>query len=228
MAKINSNQWQQITCAGRQKGQSLAGGVLDSDRRGTTYFQKTDAGSSVQQWQMFRFNTSYYVLRSKASGSQGYLNVAGDNVPYMANSSISDASMFWKIHPWTDGTFYFTNAANGSAWHMEVEPTSLMALSSNITAPQDGQRFSFSQLGTVNDVAFSTVIVRKLKHPILFLDSLLTYICNLGAFCYYWKHHRIAHTARKSHRDDSRGNTNLHTLPKTQRTIFWRSRGDWC
>lgn len=38
-------------------------------------------------------------------------------------------------------------------------PYPSLAMSSNITAPQDGQRYSFEQLDTIDDVAWSSVIV---------------------------------------------------------------------
>ena len=78
----------------------------------------------------------------------------------MRNSTLSDDSMFWNISPWGDGTFFFTNAANGTAWHLDVKPNSIMVMSSNITAPQDRQRFTFNQLRIIDDESFSSVVVR--------------------------------------------------------------------
>jgi len=80
-------------------------------------------------------------------------------VPLMTNASISDNSRFWQIEPWGDGSFFLSNAANGTEWHLEKKPNSLMAMSSNITAPQDGQRFSFKQLGQIQNGEFTTVAV---------------------------------------------------------------------
>jgi hypothetical protein len=87
----------------------------------------------------------------------------GKTIPRMANYTFSDDSMFWQISPWGDGTFFFTNAANGSAWHLSVKGNSRMAMSSNITTPQDSQRFSFAQLDTVDDARYSSVIVSSLS-----------------------------------------------------------------
>jgi hypothetical protein len=76
----------------------------------------------------------------------------------MCNVSFADNSMFWTISPWGDGTFFFANAANGTDWHLQVKSNSLLAMSSNITAPQNGQRFSFNQQGPiVNKPGFSSV-----------------------------------------------------------------------
>ena len=62
---------------------------------------------------------------------------------------------------------FFTNSANGTAWHLDVLPSALMAMSSNITAPQDSQRYSFTTLGAINDEAFSTVDVGNLNIDII-------------------------------------------------------------
>lgn len=78
----------------------------------------------------------------------------------MRNSTLSDDSMFWNIILWGDGTFFFTNAASGTAWHLDVKPNSIMVMSSNITAPQDRQRFTFNQLRIIDDESFSSVVVR--------------------------------------------------------------------
>lgn len=172
MANFDPNRWQQITIASSSENtgssQSMDGSVLyTKDGRGSVFFGNTNLLSGEQLWQIFAFNSSYYVLRTKGSGPQGYMGAGlssdestqGKTVPGMANSSVSDDSMFWKISPWGDGTFFFTNAANGSAWHLTLKSNSLMAMTSNITAPQNGQRFNFTQLGTIDDARFSSVIV---------------------------------------------------------------------
>jgi hypothetical protein len=67
----------------------------------------------------------------------------------MRNVTLADNSMFWTITPWGDGTFFLANAANGTDWHLQVKSNSLLSMSSNITAPQSGQRFSFSEQGNI-------------------------------------------------------------------------------
>ncbi|KAH6716057.1 hypothetical protein BKA61DRAFT_733863 [Leptodontidium sp. MPI-SDFR-AT-0119] len=76
----------------------------------------------------------------------------------MANYTFWDDSMFWKISPWGHGTFYFTDGANGTAWHLSVKRNSLMAMTSNITTIQDSQRFSFKQMGTIDNMKYSSII----------------------------------------------------------------------
>jgi hypothetical protein len=77
----------------------------------------------------------------------------------MFNVTLVDNSMFWAISPWGDGTFYLTNAANGTAWHLQDKSNSLMSMNSNITAPQIGQSFSFTEKGDINSTDFSTVSI---------------------------------------------------------------------
>jgi hypothetical protein len=170
MANFDINSWQQITISGSER-QSLDGSVLYTEGQGSVFFQDTNVTRPEQQWQIYPFNSSY-VLRTQGSGPEGYMNVAagvqdssstlGATVPDMRNSSLSGPSMFWQITPWGDGTFFFTNSANGSAWHLTLlppVPNSLMAMTSNITAPQSGQRFTFKKLGAINDERYSSVIV---------------------------------------------------------------------
>ncbi len=169
MANFDPNRWYQIILKVGD-GQSLDGSVLFDHGTGSVFLKNTDTTNAEEQWQIFPYNATYYVLRTKASGAQGYMAVAvnanettlGETVPVMRNSTLSDNSMFWQIGPWGDGTFFFTNGANGSAWHLLVKSNDLMAMSSNITKPQDEQSFLFNPLGKVNDAAFSSVIVWKI------------------------------------------------------------------
>ncbi|KAH6711355.1 hypothetical protein BKA61DRAFT_610824 [Leptodontidium sp. MPI-SDFR-AT-0119] len=170
MANFASDHWHQIYIGNSDGGgQSLAGTSLyNNSLTGAVFFSETNTTSNAEQlWQLYPFNSTYYVLRSKSSGPLGYLtvkrapeeNTPGRTVPLMTNASLADDSMFWRIEPWGDGTFFFTNAANGSAWHLQLKPNSLMAMSSNITTPpRDGQRFSFKQLGQIQNANFSTVV----------------------------------------------------------------------
>ncbi|OCL13472.1 hypothetical protein AOQ84DRAFT_108680 [Glonium stellatum] len=165
MANFNSNQWYQLTAVSESTDLSMAGTILYDHGQGAVFFQVTNTTHPAQQWQIYPFNSSTYILRTKESGHDGYLCVAvyyngttpGYTVPQVRNYTLTDDSMFWQITPWGDGTFYFTNAANGTAWHLDVLSNTLMSMSSNITAPQDGQRYSFTQLGAINDKAFSTI-----------------------------------------------------------------------
>ncbi|TAQ87943.1 hypothetical protein B7494_g3734 [Chlorociboria aeruginascens] len=163
MANFDTNHWYQLSVG---DSNSMVGTGLYDAGRGAVFVKATNSSNPDEQWQLFPFNSSYYVLRTKESGAQSYLNTAtettettpGSTVPNMTNSTLSDDSMFWQISPWGDGTFYFTNAANGTAWHLNVKGNTLMSMSSNITAPQAQQGFTFTQLDTIDNVKFSSVI----------------------------------------------------------------------
>ncbi|KAG0646395.1 hypothetical protein D0Z07_7648 [Hyphodiscus hymeniophilus] len=161
MANFDTNSWYHL---GARKS-SLAGTGLYDHGKGAVFATGTNASDPQQLWQFFPYNSTYYVLRTKASGQFGYMSAAaganettpGDTVPTMLNVTLADDSMFWTISPWGDGTFYFTNAANGTAWHLNVKPNGLLSMNSNITAPQTGQRFSYTQAGSIDNAAFSSV-----------------------------------------------------------------------
>jgi hypothetical protein len=167
MANFDTNKWYQIIRSG-STDQSMDGSYLyNKGETGSTFFKVTDTTDPEEQWQFFPYDSTTYVLRTKASGSFGYMTVAvsqtettpGATVPKMTNCSLADTSMFWQISPWGDGSFFFTNAANGSAWHLLTKSNSLMAMSSNISIPQFGQRYSFNALTAIDDTRFSTLDV---------------------------------------------------------------------
>lgn len=179
MANFDSNRWYQLLVKSASNVQSMDGSVLYDQGKGSVFFKITNTSQPEQKWQLYTYNSSFHVLRTKGSGPDGYMNVyasvnettPGGTVPAMFNSTLSDDSMFWQISPWGDGTFFLTNAANGTAWHLLVKSNSLMAMSSNITFPQDGQSFSFNPLGTIDDDRFSSINV----HTLLLCLSRTTY-----------------------------------------------------
>jgi hypothetical protein len=102
MANFDTNSWYQII-SGSSTVQSLDGSVLYSKREnGTVFFQNMNLTHTEQIWQLFPFNSTYYVMRMKGSGQFGYMGVAvsnnsltpGNTVAVMANVTVSDASMF--------------------------------------------------------------------------------------------------------------------------------------
>jgi len=134
MANFDTNSWYQIT---RQSAtQSMIGTIPFSNGTGAVFFQVTNTTLPAQQWQFFPYNSTYYVLRTKDSSSIGYLGVAasnnsgvaGNTVPDIRNYTLSDNGMFWTIEPWGDGTFFFTNAANGTAWHLNSKNIHFLCL----------------------------------------------------------------------------------------------------
>ncbi|KAH7330423.1 hypothetical protein BKA65DRAFT_404736 [Rhexocercosporidium sp. MPI-PUGE-AT-0058] len=180
MANFHPNRWYEINVADSfLKDKNLAGGeLLSLDRTGGSVFMYPgDARDAKQQWQMYPFNSTNYVLRTRGSGPFGYLAVTylateptpGYTVATTKNASIADNSMFWRIGPWGDGTFWLSNEANGTAWRLEAKANQGLAMSSNITSLRPGQRFEFQQLGTVDNSSFSTLVVRNTSPSFLMI-----------------------------------------------------------
>ncbi|PVH95374.1 hypothetical protein DM02DRAFT_632934 [Periconia macrospinosa] len=128
----------------------------------TTDFNKTKAD---QHWQFWSVDTEYYMLRTKESGPYGFLATfysdkeatAGFTRPRMVQANVSDDSIYWKISPWGDGTFFLSNKKNGTAWHL-ARQASLMAMDSNVQDKPDGQRWNFRTFNeSIDNPKFSTI-----------------------------------------------------------------------
>ena len=187
MANLDSNQWYRIQ--NKEISGSLAGTVLfaDGGNTGSAFFQGDDNTNS-KQWQFFPYNGSYYIIRCRNAGPEGYLNVAlqanmtgtidSNLVPDLRRYTWSDESALWQIEPDGDGFFYLSNAANGTNWRMSVlgsqagsNSAGWMAMDSNITGTQDGQSYIFPTGGfdAVDDETWSTINASSLN-PFPFLS----------------------------------------------------------
>ena len=158
---IDKNFFYRLTSAAAMKSQlSLAGPPSDlpsTERLVTSRYSDND--DPMQQWQIFPISRSTVILRTKASGPNGYLAAARNKsmTPYMLNRPYADSSMLWTINPWGDGTFYLSSVVYGKACHLGFERPELIRMSTNITQPQPGQAFSFVKLKRINNPAYSTV-----------------------------------------------------------------------
>lgn len=170
---LDQNAWYQVNVT-RFRGLSLRGTSLSNDgNTGAVFYENTNTSTVGQSWQFYPYNSSVYLLRCRNGGPNAYLAVAvgvestgssavttGNTVPIMANYNVTDDSMFWRVDPWGDGTYYFSNLANGTDWRLNVLGTGLMAMDSNITSAQSGEHFTFTSLSTIGDSRYSTVNVR--------------------------------------------------------------------
>lgn len=79
MANFDKNKWYQLNVGGGTT-QSMAGSPLFDHGKGSVFFTFTNTSDPQQRWQLYSYNTTYYVLRSQASGPFGYMgvNVATD------------------------------------------------------------------------------------------------------------------------------------------------------
>lgn len=166
MAELDSDTWYRFIASDG----FIVGPALGNDTGlSIPYWKHTLQDDDFYFWQFFPFNTTYYVLRSKAD-DQGFLNariedvetnmptaIVGNTGTHMANSTLSDDSVFWQIKPRDDGTFYMTNAANGTSWHLDSD--GWLWMNSNFTGRDSNQYFTFKGLGKIGDEKYSSVVV---------------------------------------------------------------------
>jgi hypothetical protein len=173
MANFDNNYWYQMVLKSSNT-LSFASSAL-SKGSGSVFFQITNTSHPAQKWQVYGAPNNTYVFRSSEGGPRGYLTAhgspvdkstvnSGNTVPTLSVITMADDSMYWSIQPWGDGSFWMTNQANGSNWHLEKETTGLMTMSSNITKPQSGQSFEFKQLDKIDNAKYSTLQVGRSFH----------------------------------------------------------------
>ena len=165
---VDSNHWYQVFIG--TGTQSLVGTspFSGSGPRGDTSVNYTDNSSGNQRWQIFQLNSTTWTLRNQEGGPNAWLGAAlsstddteGTTRPCMERGDFADASVYWTISPWGDGTWYFSNAANGTDYHLKRKDNGVMVMSPNVTAPQNGQRWKFKKIATIDNDNYSKINVR--------------------------------------------------------------------
>lgn len=172
MANFDSNNWYQLYVAGNEEESFWGGNLWNKGRTGAVMFNDTQLEKEENRWQIFAINSTTYVLRTLAGGPKALLgtmyfegekDVPGKTVGVMVRDDIADDSVYWTFSPWGDGTFYMTNARNGTAWHLHKKKNGLLAMNSNITAPQPGQQWTAKPIehAIINLGGYSTVGVSR-------------------------------------------------------------------
>lgn len=170
MANFDSSQWYHLY-VNNNKSNAFIGTTLytANGTAGAVFYKPANLTESDQRWQIYAINQTFYVLRSKEGGPDAFLGTAfsenettpGQTRAHMIRGNVSDDSIYWKVTPWGDGTFFLTNKENGTSWHLGRKASDgLAAMDSNITAPQNGQRWSFETIQDIKNDRFSTVNVR--------------------------------------------------------------------
>jgi hypothetical protein len=170
MSNLDSNQWYMLYMNEREDENSylLGTGLFwKNSTAGAVLFQNNKLDSASYKWQFFPINSTTYVIRTGESGSNGFLHApfdptvtnVGRTTAAMVRGNVSDSSVYWNVTPWGNGTFYLTNVANGTAWHLSKNDNSGVWMTSNITAPQPRQQWVFKAVSSINNPAFSTVNV---------------------------------------------------------------------
>ncbi|KAF2448119.1 hypothetical protein P171DRAFT_428241 [Karstenula rhodostoma CBS 690.94] len=174
----DDNQWYHVYVGGN-KDNALVGTFLvfgdphleDTTKHNTTtgaVFKSINRIETKQEptqfWQILAVDSEYYVLRTMAGGVHGYLstsyaedrtNLTSRTVARMVRDNVSDASVYWKINSWRDGTYQLTNKKNGTDWLLEIggehddEDGTEARMGSNFTV-EYRRRFSFETVGEVN------------------------------------------------------------------------------
>jgi hypothetical protein len=177
---FDTNTWYNVH-VGNDTDSSLQGTVLYGPpnatgalkgTRGAVFMKTTDASSRLQKWQIFPLtinNTIVYAMRSQESSAKSFMATSlsdteveeGSTRPDMVRGDVSDRSVYWSFQKWgSEDSFYLTNAANGTTYHLNVNAsTTLMNMSPNMSATIT-QQWSFEPIGKINDKVWSTVNVR--------------------------------------------------------------------
>jgi len=135
MANFDPNQWYHIYTKGNNNSAFMGGSLHVNNSYGTTFYQPAKIKEPHQQWQIYPIDSDYYVLRTQASGPDGFLSTQIDsnaNVPSGITSrttrgNLTDDSVYWQIKPWNDGFYYLTNKSNKTGLHLcDVSTQSVM------------------------------------------------------------------------------------------------------
>lgn len=182
---FDENQWYHVYI-GADKDNSFVGTYLvfgdplleDTTKHNTTtgaVFKSTNQIASksepTQFWQIIPVDDEYYVLRTKAGSAHGYLstnyaadrtNLTSRTLSRMVRDNVSDASVYWKINSWRDGTYQLTNKKNGTDWLLEIggehddQDGTEARMNSNFTK-EARRQFSFELIGNVNGKDVGTI-----------------------------------------------------------------------
>ncbi|KAF2763165.1 hypothetical protein EJ05DRAFT_506785 [Pseudovirgaria hyperparasitica] len=178
-ANFDKDHWYHIQTQGN-RDQYVIGTYLYADNGtvGGVFNNNIDGGKPEEQrWQFFPVGDSF-VLRTVASGHTGYLRAVysvnetynnGRTVVAMANETLLDpgevaggdgnASIFWNVGFWDDGSQYLWNRDNGSDWRLLMKPNAFTVLDRNLTGPPDGMRFNLSRADPISDQRYSSILL---------------------------------------------------------------------
>ncbi|KAL5117566.1 hypothetical protein ACEQ8H_004459 [Pleosporales sp. CAS-2024a] len=129
---FDTNQWYQMYLGDDKNGQSFIGTSLytGSGTKGAVFLKPSNTSDPVQRWQVFPVtvnDTMMYTFRSNDAGPTGFLathftpdeETEGKTRPAMFRGDVAiDYNAFWSIGSWGDGTWFLTNAANGTNYRM--------------------------------------------------------------------------------------------------------------
>ncbi|KAF2180819.1 hypothetical protein K469DRAFT_591250, partial [Zopfia rhizophila CBS 207.26] len=168
VANFDSNQWYQLLVHQKDDASSTGMNLWSDGKAGAVFFENRNLDKGGQKWQLFPFNSSTYVHRCKEGGPTAFLGANfyfREESGYLVKINISQDSIYWTICAWGHGTktmltravYIFPMAQRETDWHLHKKRNSQMAMSSNITTPQNGQRFSFKKIEAINNQTYSAM-----------------------------------------------------------------------
>jgi hypothetical protein len=181
---LDTSQWYHMYLNDNKKSSFIGTNLYtNSGTIGAVFFNNTvDLSAPRQRWQIYPINSTTFVLRSGEGGANAFLGThfvaneetEGHTRPCMVRGDVADDSVFWHFGSWGDGMFWLENAQNGSAYHVERKANGIMAMSPNVTAPQNLQRWGFEGIEKIDDEAWSSVNVSSASLFCLFLSLSLS------------------------------------------------------
>ena len=183
---FDNNTWYQINW---KYGNSLTHSPLyvqfEEYAYGSAYLSPYD----WMRWQFIPYpqNNSQYSLRPGELGAGGCFaaaqkglvdascqNDCSETGPFVTNRV--DASSYWTITAWDDGSYAFSNSANGTNWLLSVDnsgPGSGSWLNmAKSSSNQSLAAWDVSSVGPINNIAYSTVSDCGISNQELANDSI--------------------------------------------------------
>ena len=137
---------------------------LSNNTKGAVFINSFKDSSADRNWQLLDMGSGSYVLRTQQLGANATLQpqyIAGEGTtPTIASWTLSSGCL-WYIKPWGDGTFYFTNQANGTSMNLDTNssPAELghLEMNSDTHSSNVNQHWNISSVGTITQTQFTSV-----------------------------------------------------------------------
>ncbi|CAI6334521.1 unnamed protein product [Periconia digitata] len=166
---LDQNSWYHLYHK-NESSNAMVGTILYDKTKdaGAVYSALFNTSDTRQFWQFYPIDSEYYVLRSQQGGAEAVLGTGLNDVedtpgglrPRMTRINANDDSIYWKLTPSGDGSFYFSNKRNQTSWRLARKQgvDAKMIMDSNIEGKSDLQRWRYEKLDTsINNSKFSSL-----------------------------------------------------------------------
>jgi hypothetical protein len=157
---FNSNQWYRLYTG---SGKNSFWGDIDNsvlETTGSTSIEVAKLGDERQRWQISKFNSTVWKIRFQHGGPNVYLGTKPNDttsVPQPVRDHVSDASVYWTIHPWEDedDRWYLKNLKDGPDYLLTERRQQRVGMDLEITAgDKKDQKWKFEPVAGINDNKF--------------------------------------------------------------------------